>query len=98
MTHFGHCAPISIWGASYYPADTADTLKQLASDTSGQYYNLGNSDDLTVIFEEIAKSLSNKYIITYTPPSYISGSTIYPQVQVNWEDKYGQAPGTYKIP
>jgi VWFA-related protein len=84
--------------ASYYPAATADTLKQLASDTGGQYYNSGNSDDLTVIFEEIAKSLSNKYIITYTPSSCISGSTIYPQVQVNWEGKHGQTSGKYTMP
>lgn len=84
--------------ASYYPAATAETLKQLASDTSGQYYNSGNSDDLTVIFEEIAKSLSNKYTITHTPSSCSPGLDIYPQVQVNWEGKTGQTSGAYTIP
>ncbi len=84
--------------SAYYPNALADTLKQLASETSGLYYNSGNSDDLTVIFEEIAKSLSNKYIITYTPLSCSPGLIIYPQVQVNWEDKTGQTSGAYTIP
>lgn len=85
--------------ASYYPAATTDTLKQLAGDTGGQYYNSGNSDDLTVIFEEIAKTLSNKYTITYTPSSSCSsGLIIYPQVQANWDGKHGQTSGKYTMP
>jgi VWFA-related protein len=85
--------------ASYYPAATAETLKQLAGDTGGQYYNSGNSDDLTVIFEEIAKTLSNKYTITYTPSSSCSsGLIIYPQVQANWDGKHGQTSGKYTMP
>ena len=53
----------------YYPTATPATMQQLAIGTGGQYYNSGNSSDLTSIFEQISKVLSNKYRITYTPPT-----------------------------
>lgn len=84
--------------ASYYPTATAETLKKLASDTGGQYYNSGNTTDLTVIFGEIAKSLSNRYIVEYKPSSCSPGLIIYSQVQANWEGKIGQTSDAYTIP
>jgi hypothetical protein len=86
---------------AYYPDATPAIMQKLANDTGGQYYNSGNSSELSGIFQQIFNMLSDKYTLTYTPSTGCSGSDIPVKVQATDESAeplYGLDSRTINLP
>lgn len=83
--------PDYLEGARGNPA----VMQELASQTGGQFYN-ANTADIDSILKQISNVLSNKYTLTFTPPTCSGAISL--DVRVDFGDLYGLDSRTVNIP
>jgi VWFA-related protein len=76
----------------------AATLKRIARDTGGRYYEEPSGNDLAQIYTDIAQDLQSEYSLTYVSSTpHLDGTTRRVEVQVNGPTGMIVAEGSYAV-
>lgn len=74
------------------------TLRQMARETRGQYYEEPSSSDLAQLYAELARSLQNEYALAYTSPTpRLDGTTRQVKVTTQLPAGAVTAVGSYAV-